>query len=167
MGTVYLAEQQYIKRRVAIKFITGNDAAQYRRRFSREVQITAHLDHPNIVKTYSAEMGSEVPYLVMEYIQGISLEKYMKSFPLTLVQKLQIVHTLALALDYAHRKGVVHRDIKPSNIMVQSDGTLKIMDFGLAKSSRLFDKSLTKTGDVIGTLRYMSPEQAQGERDID
>ena len=168
MGAVYLAEDQERQQQVAIKMmtqITATNTIKFRR-FLQEIRVNIDLDHPNIVKTYRAEVSEDIPYLVMEYLQGLPLHHYVQENSPSLVQKLEIIATIARALDYAHSRGIIHRDVKPSNIMVTMQGRAVLTDFGLAYK-RLADKRLTATGEMIGTPQYMAPEQAQGSKEID
>lgn len=170
MGTVYLAMDQKLKRMVAIKVLNtdiAHDSSTFKR-FVREIEVTAQLDHPHIIKIYQVETQGDSPQLIMEYIQGKPLMDYIAEVQPHLQDQLQLMQKLALALDYAHKKKIVHRDIKPSNIMVRSNGEPVLMDFGLAKVTKVEDKSLTRSGEIVGTLHYMSPEQATGaRRDVD
>jgi eukaryotic-like serine/threonine-protein kinase len=162
MGIVYKAVDPQIGRLVAIKKMTARfrqDEAVLQR-FYREAQAAGTLQHPNIVTIY--ELGEEEgsPYLVMEYLNGQSLEKLIESRQkMPLAQKLDIIVQICSALHYAHQQGVVHRDIKPANVMVQPNGRVKLLDFGIAHT---MDKGLTRTGQIIGTLNYISPEQLNG-----
>ncbi len=177
MGSVYLAEQREpVKRRVALKIIkAGMDSAQVIARFQAERQALAILDHPNIAKVFDAgttEAGR--PYFVMELVNGTPITKYCDTNKLGIRQRLELFTLVCNAVQHAHHKGIIHRDLKPSNILVTSvEGvpTPKIIDFGLAKavSHQLSQKSMfTEHGQVLGTLEYMSPEQARlNDLDID
>ncbi len=168
MGAVFQVRDPQIGRTVAIKVIlTANlapdDLQQYKQRFYREAQAAGQMSHPGIVTIHDiTEDDSGQPFLVMEFIEGNPLDKLMSARPgelLPLDQSLDITHQVALALDYAHRRGVIHRDVKPANVMVTSDGHCKIADFGIAK---LEGTQLTQTGHLLGTPAYMSPEQFSG-----
>src|SRR5947209_3728264 len=162
MGIVYKAVDPGIGRPVAIKMMTGNfaDNPDLLKRFQREAQSAGTLQHRNIVIIY--ELGTENghPYMAMEYLSGESLEHIVSNRKrMSLVEKTEIMIQILNGLQYAHEHGIVHRDIKPGNIMVLKDGTVKIVDFGIA---RISDNSMTKTGQIVGTINYMSPEQFNG-----
>lgn len=170
MGTVYKALDRQLKRLVAIKLLHTELAQDESviKRFFRELEITAKLDHPHIIKIYHAQIQEGMPQLIMEFIDGVPLLDYIESAKLDLQKKLQIMYKVALAVDYAHKKKIIHRDIKPSNIMVRNNGEPVLMDFGIAKITKVENKSLTRSGEIIGTLQYMAPEQATGaRRDLD
>ena len=169
MGSVYLAEQNSPRRQVALKLMTKTSLKNNLqiKRFLREAQLGARLEHPNIVKVYLTGIEQDVPYLAMSYVQGRPLHHYLQENKIELPQKLTIIATIARALAYAHQLEILHRDIKPANIMIEKDGTPVLMDFGLAKSLRVYDRRLTRTGEVLGTPGYISPEQAQGARHLD
>jgi predicted Ser/Thr protein kinase len=164
MGSVVLAEDPRIKRKVAIKLMkldavkTAADRQEFLARFQREAEVSGLLNHPGIVAIY--DVGEEEgygPFLAMEFVPGKPLDGLMKSgLPETNKEKLQILVRLAEALDHAHAKGITHRDVKPGNVMVGEDGRPKLMDFGIAKRE---DASLTQTGTFLGTPSYASPEQ--------
>jgi serine/threonine protein kinase len=162
MGVVYLAFDPVIERQVAIK--TMNDESfsdsEQRARFLREAKSAGGLQHPNIVTIY--DMGEEegTPYIVMEFVEGDDLDELIAQGILKLEDKLNIMIQLCDALSFAHSQGIIHRDIKPSNIRVLKDKQIKVMDFGIAKKQ---DSDLTRTGLVVGTISYMSPEQIQGK----
>jgi eukaryotic-like serine/threonine-protein kinase len=160
MGVVYKATDPHIGRFVAIKMITGGDLE----RFYVEAKSTGKLQCPNIVTVYDMGDQDGNPYLVMEYLEGVSLESILASGrPMSLLEKLRVMIDVCNGLSYAHQRNVIHRDIKPGNIMVLNDGTAKIVDFGIA---RVGDRRMTKTDQVIGSLHYMSPEQIQ-DRPLD
>jgi serine/threonine protein kinase len=155
MGVVYKASDPQIGRFVAIKMITGGDLE----RFYAEAKSTGNLQCPNIVTVYDMGDHDGDPYLVMEYLEGVSLESIITSKrPMNLFEKLRVIIDVCNGLSYAHQRNVIHRDIKPGNIMVLNDGTSKIVDFGIA---RIGDRRMTKTNQIIGSLHYMSPEQIQ------
>jgi serine/threonine protein kinase len=170
MGTVWVAEQQEpVKRRVAVKVIKpGRDSAQVLRRFDAERQALALMDHSNIARVLDAgatENGR--PYFVMELVAGVSLTRYCDELHLPIRERLALFIPVCQAIQHAHQKGIIHRDIKPSNVLVcMQDGqpVPKVIDFGVAKAlhQRLTEDSMyTEIGAVIGTLEYMSPEQAE------
>ena len=164
MGVVYLAEDTKLKRYVAIKFLPHQISAneEERKRFEIEAQAAAALNHPNIATIYAIEDSDNQIFIVMEYIDGIELKDKIKDGPIPLKKQINIAFQIAEGLEAAHKKGIIHRDIKSSNIMITDDGKVKIMDFGLAKTNK--GEQLTKIGTTIGTVAYMSPEQAKGEK---
>jgi serine/threonine-protein kinase len=170
MGIVYKAKDPKINRFLAIKTIRFSDEfepnkiREVKDRFMREAEIAGKLAHPSIVAIYDVGEDYDLTYMAMEYLEGESLQKYCrKGFLLPLRKILYVVSEVALALDYAHRHGVIHRDVKPANIMLLKDGKVKVTDFGIAKA---VSSSQTKSGIVLGTPNYMSPEQINGH-DLD
>ena len=163
MGVVYRAEDTKLKRTVALKFLPPEltHISEFKDRFMREAQAAAALDHPNICTVYEFDEAEEKIFISMAYIEGQSLRKRVESGPLELDLALRIATQVASGLQIAHKKGVVHRDIKSANIMVTEDNQAKIMDFGLARISGT--TLLTQEGSTMGTIAYMSPEQAQGK----
>ncbi len=162
MGVVYKANDTKLRRTVALKSISPLllTRESVKIRFLREAQAAAALSHPNICTIYEIDEYEERSFLSMEYIEGEALKDRIKTQPLSLEDALDLAVQVAEGLRHAHEKGVVHRDIKSANIMVKKDGEAKIMDFGLAK---LADTTVvTKEGTTIGTIAYMSPEQAKG-----
>ena len=176
MGTVYLAEDTHLGRRVAVKFPSVNsDSHDYRARFLREARAVSELNHPGIATLFDyGETDGGRPFLVMELVRGRSLTDLMQKGELSLLTGLTIIEDVASALVEAHARGVIHRDIKPSNIMIDDRGRVKVLDFGLAKqlskdhvlSSEPEAPTLlsteTRSGVVLGTPAYLSPEQAIG-----
>ncbi len=163
MGIVYLGYDPVIERPVAIKTMNAEafGEEEQKQRFLREARSAGAMQHPNIVTIYEMGMEGETPYIAMEYVEGQDLTELIKKGELeSLEDKLTIMAQLCEALDFAHKKEVIHRDIKPGNIRILPDGTVKIMDFGIAKKQ---DSDFTRTGLVVGTLSYMSPEQVQGK----
>ena len=160
MGVVYRALDKSVGREVAIKTLT-EATEELRQRFLLEAR-SGILNHPNIVTVYDFGEQDGNPYIVMEFVPGDSLENLLRSGrQFSLIEKLDIVRQLCLGLGYAHQKGVIHRDIKPANIMVQPDGNVKIVDFGVARLEKASGR--TQTGMVIGTFHYISPERLLGK----
>jgi len=164
MGVVYKAEDTRLKRTVALKFLPSEltRVPDVRERFTREAQAAAALDHPNICTVYEFDQADETSFISMAYIEGQSLKKKIESGPLELEEAMRIATQVAEGLQEAHKKGVVHRDIKSANIMVTDRGQVKIMDFGLARVTE--STLVTQEGMTMGTVTYMSPEQARGEK---
>ena len=162
MGSVYLAEDSKLERKVALKFLAPQLAQneEFRQRFLREARSAARLNHTNIVTVYEVGDQNDRVYLAMEYVEGRSLREMIDTRALTYEQSLAVFTQLCTGLKKAHDSGIVHRDLKPANIMVTADYDVKILDFGLAKGA--VDGNLTETGTALGTVNYMSPEQALG-----
>jgi serine/threonine-protein kinase len=162
MGVVLKAEDTKLKRPVALKLLPFelSHSPEARARFIREAQASAALDHPNICTVYEVEEHGGQAYIAMAYIEGTSLKARIFQGPLKIGEALEIAIQVAEGLAEAHRKGIIHRDIKPANIMLTPKGQAKIMDFGLARMESAGE--LTQTAAVMGTVAYMSPEQAQG-----
>src|SRR5215469_196714 len=163
MGVVYRAEDPRLGRPVALKTTNAEVAnnPNLLKRFYREAQAAAKLTHPNIVTIYEIDEANGVPFIAMEFLEGENLQKIIaERRDLPILQKLQIIIDTCRGIDYAHQHGVVHRDIKPGNIVVLKNGQVKIVDFGIA---RVGVSSMTRTGVVLGTVMYMSPEQVQGQ----
>ncbi len=173
MGLVYLAVQQSTKRKVALKVLLDGPFAteKARRRFEREVELVAQLDHSNIVTILESGVDSGRYYFAMRYVEGQRLDKYIIENNVSRERMLAIFQKVCEAVAYAHQRGIIHRDLKPSNILVDENGEPFVLDFGLAKSvddqaSELERaKTISVTGQLMGTLPYMSPEQASGEHD--
>ncbi len=168
MGTVYLARHTALDQFVAIKSLSlmlSRDEA-LRARFLQEANIQAKLRHPGIVQVLTADMESEQPSLVMEYIEGKSLSEVLElRGALPIDDALKIMEQVLSAVGYAHRQGVIHRDLKPSNVMVMASGEAKVTDFGIAKV--LGSSKLTRTGTAMGSAHYMSPEQIRRPETVD
>ena len=164
MGIVYKAYDTQLDRYVAIKMLNSQvqDKERFIERFKREAKNQAKLSHPNIVTVYGFIEYSDLLGIVMEFVEGESLEKVIeRQGRFNLYDVIYIIKQLLLGIGYAHSKGFVHRDIKPSNIILNKEGVSKIMDFGISKS--LVENNMTKTGSKIGTVYYMSPEQVRGD----
>jgi serine/threonine-protein kinase len=162
MGEVYKAFDPTLQRTVAVKTIRPDiDRPEYLERMMREAQACARLSHPNIVTVFEAGQADHVVYIAMEFLQGENLADALSSKALSFEEKVRILIKVLEALHHAHAQDVVHRDIKPSNIHVMPDGTIKLMDFGLARV--LTADTLTASGNVLGTPHYASPEQLKGD----
>jgi serine/threonine protein kinase len=163
MAKVYTAIQVPLDRVVVVKEMSKSSGAEYRKRFKNEAQITAALEHPNIVAVYDYFSVGQTSYLVMQYVDGLGLSEIIESeAPLHPVIAATICREICLAVNHAHRNNVIHRDIKPTNVLISKDGKLKVTDFGVAKDETARD--LTSVGTLIGTPCYMSPEQAGGKK---
>jgi serine/threonine protein kinase/Flp pilus assembly protein TadD len=170
MGVVYRAVQLSTRRTVAIKVLLAGQfaATNVLRRFQREAELAARLKHPHIVRVLTGGEVGELPYLVMEYVEGTRLDRYLVRNRLEQDTTLTLLCKVCDAVEHAHQQGVVHRDLKPSNILVDAEGEPHILDFGLAKATDSAsieggDAQLSVVGQVMGTLAYLSPEQAAGE----
>ena len=163
MGVVYKARHLKLNRVVALKMIlVGAHASQEQMlRFMGEAEMIAQLQHPNIVQLFDAGVHEGMPYLSMEFVEGGSLGSKVREGILIPIVAARIVEAVSRAIDYAHSRGIVHRDLQPENVLLTSDGTPKITDFGLAKRTEMGDW-LTRVGAVMGTPCFMSPEQARG-----
>ena len=178
MGKVYLAEDQKLNREVALKILPAElmESAERRQRFEREAKTVAALNHPNIVTIHAVEQADDRAFIAMERVAGQSLSETIPDEGLTLKRFFQLAVPLVDAISAAHRQGITHRDLKPDNVMVTGDDLVKVLDFGLAKQvegpfqqskhssdSQAPTASITQDGRIIGTVAYMSPEQAQGK----
>jgi serine/threonine protein kinase len=167
MGVVYHAIDPNIGRPVAIKTIqfgptrTPEELGRMRDRLFREARSAGILSHPGIVTIYDVDQQDDLAFIAMEFVDGPTLEQLLSDGTLPAERMFSVLGQTAVALDYAHSKGIVHRDIKPANIMLTADGTCKITDFGIAKITS--SEQLTRTGAIVGTPHYMSPEQIQGQ----
>jgi serine/threonine protein kinase len=184
MGQVYRATDTRLKRHVAIKILPPGLAADHDRlsRFQREAEVLASLNHPQIAAIYGVEESAGVTALVMELVEGDDLSQRIARGAIPLDEALAIARQIADALEAAHEQGIIHRDLKPANIKVRPDGTVKVLDFGLAKapsaaggpggagsaggledSPTITTPAMTQAGMILGTAAYMSPEQARGK----
>src|SRR5471030_2205100 len=178
MGQVFRATDTNLKRQVAIKILPPSLAADHDRlaRFQREAEVLASLNHPHIAGIYGLEESGGVSALVMELVEGEDLSQRIARGPIPIDEALPIAKQIAEALEAAHEQGIIHRDLKPANIKVRTDGTVKVLDFGLAKamepaagsspnmsmSPTITTPAMTQAGMILGTAAYMSPEQAKG-----
>ncbi|HEY3076839.1 MAG TPA: protein kinase [Burkholderiales bacterium] len=167
MGVVYKALDSVLERPVAVKTVNitleREYADKYEKRFYQEARAAGSLNHPNIVTIHDVGKAGDVVFMAMEYIEGVELRTLVgEGRPLRVAQALSIAAQIAEALAYAHQRGVVHRDIKPANIMVLANGPVKITDFGIARMRG--SRDLTQTGMLLGSPKYMSPEQVIGKR---
>jgi TonB family protein len=162
MGIVYLARDTSLERFVAIKLLrAGFNTAELRARFVKEARAVASLRHPCIVTVYEYGDHDGQPFIVMEYVDGKTLLEMIRArTPMSFARRMQLTRDLCLGLEHAHKVGIIHRDIKPANIMVDGEGTLKILDFGIAK---LGHSGATQISALVGTPRYMAPEQISGK----
>ena len=162
MADVYLAEDQELGRRVAVKILHeryANDE-QFVERFRREATHAAGLSHPNIVSIYDRGETNGSYFIVMEYVEGRTLKELIRSLgPCPIQRAIAYTRQILAALRYAHRNGVIHRDIKPHNVIVDHEGVVKVTDFGIARAGA---SQMTEEGAIIGTAQYLSPEQARG-----
>jgi serine/threonine protein kinase len=166
MGDVYLAEDTKLKRRVALKFLPAQLASdeEIKTRFKREAQAAAALNHPNIITIHEVAEHEARPFIAMEYVEGESLKDMIARKEISIIEVLDIALQISNGLAVAHQADIIHRDIKPQNILIGKDNRVRICDFGLVKLKR--DLALTQVGSTLGTVAYMSPEQARGE-DVD
>src|SRR6195256_6592251 len=162
MADVYLAEDEELGRRVAIKILNDRHAndEQFVERFRREAKNAAGLSHPNIVSIYDRGEAEGTYYIAMEYLDGRSLKELVVARgPAPIHLAVDYARQILAALRFAHRNGIVHRDIKPHNVLVDGEGRLKVTDFGIARAGV---SQMTEAGSIIGTAQYLSPEQARG-----
>lgn len=173
MGTVFEAEQEQPQRTVALKVLrAGTHSLERNRRFETEVQVLGRLQHPGIARIYDAgsfeHHGERKPYLVMELVRGGSLSQVIEDDQLNTAERVRLLVSICEAIQHAHQRGVIHRDLKPSNVLVDDAGNIKIVDFGIARAGDLdlpTAVSLTRCDSIVGTLEYMSPEQASCRHD--
>ncbi len=174
MGEVYLAEDSKLNRKVALKILPPELAgdSERRRRFEREAQAIAAINHPNIVMVHSVEEAEGVHFITMELVEGRGLSELIPKDGLALGRFFEMAVPLADAISAVHARGITHRDLKPENVMVTSDGRVKVLDFGLAKlmeaasageAASQRHTTTTEPGRILGTVAYMSPEQAEGK----
>jgi eukaryotic-like serine/threonine-protein kinase len=162
MATVYLAEDQRLGRKVAVKRLHSDSPDDAARRFEREAKVGASLSHPNLVTVFDTVADDDGVLIVMEYVEGENLAQLMARERIPPEQAVSIIRQVAGALDHAHQAGVVHRDVKPPNILISPDGKAKLVDLGIATASER--TQITAVGTVLGTPSYMAPEQLEGGR---
>ncbi|MBN2321014.1 MAG: serine/threonine protein kinase, partial [Acidobacteria bacterium] len=177
MGEVYLADDTTLDRKVALKFLPEAFTSDPERmaRFEREAKLLASLNYPNIAGIYGLEQADGNRFLVLEYVEGETLQARLSRGALPLEDALELCRQIAEGLEAAHEKGVIHRDLKPANVMITDEEKVKILDFGLAKAlsdetqgidssqSPTLTEAMTRPGVILGTAAYMSPEQAKGK----
>ena len=175
MGAVWVADDTKLHRKVALKILPAEatDDAERTARFQHEARSVAALNHPNIVTLYSVEEDHGIHFLTMEFVEGVTLSESTPRFGFSLGKLLEYAIPLVEAVSAAHDKGIIHRDLKPANVMVGKDGRLRVLDFGLAKlrekhneddgTTQFPTRSITQDGRIVGTVSYMSPEQAEGK----
>src|SRR5262245_26318437 len=177
MGEVYLAEDKRLRRKVALKLLPAqftNDAERVRR-FEREAKAASATNHPNILTIYEIGQAEGLRFIATEFVDGVTLRQSLQSDRMNIAESLSVAIQVAGALSAAHEAGIIHRDIKPENVMVRRDGIVKVLDFGLAKltetnlpvmdsEAATLQRNSTDSGVVMGTPRYMSPEQVRGEK---
>jgi tRNA A-37 threonylcarbamoyl transferase component Bud32/tetratricopeptide (TPR) repeat protein len=164
MGQVYVAHDTVLDRDVALKVMAAQiaDDPELKTRFEREARAAARMKHRNVVTVFELGSHEDSPYIAMEYLEGDDLQRAVRQTPpMTLERKVAVIVQVLAGLAHAHQQGIIHRDIKPANIFIQQDGTVKIMDFGVA---RLSAHTMTADGNIVGTADYMSPEQVQGKK---
>jgi len=170
MGIVHEAQQTNPERRVALKFLPPLSAAPgVRARFELEGVLLGRMNHPSIAHVYAAGVDGHTPFIAMELVvSGVSITAYARRRSLSVAQSIALVRRVCAAVAHAHAKGIIHRDLKPGNVLVDESGAPKLIDFGVARAldeAEGGEQSLTRTGDLLGTLQYLSPEQADGARD--
>jgi serine/threonine protein kinase len=168
MATVYKAYHASLDRYVALKVLHPAflEDKNFQARFQREARLVAKLEHPNIVPIYDYSEHEGRPYLVMKYIEGVTLKARLSAAPIIPSEIERIVRAVGAGLDYAHKHGILHRDIKPSNVLLANDGQIYLADFGLARIAQSGESTLT-SDMILGTPQYISPEQAMGKKNLD
>ena len=172
MGAVYKARQIKLGRIVALKILASNlaDDAEFLERFDREARVLGRLNHPGIVTVFDSGMAGPCAYLIMEFVDGVNLRQAMQTGGFTPGEALAITQEICSALEYAHGQGILHRDIKPENILIDTNGRVKIADFGIAKlvgEQGSEHATLTMKGALLGSMSYMAPEQFDAPGDVD
>nr|WP_237705222.1 Stk1 family PASTA domain-containing Ser/Thr kinase [Bacillus coahuilensis] len=163
MANVYLAQDMILDREVAVKILRldFSHEEEFIKRFQREAQSATSLVHPNIVNIFDVGEEDGIYYIVMEYVDGMTLKQYIHNYyPVSIEKSMDIMNQLTSAISHAHHHQIIHRDIKPHNILIDQNGTVKITDFGIAMA--LSSTSITQTNSVLGSVHYLSPEQARG-----
>lgn len=170
MGAVYKARQPKLDRHIALKILHASDDPAFEERFHREARVLARLSHPNIVAVFDFGTAGPFHYLVMEYVDGVNLRQAMQTGRFSPAEALTLVQEMCAALKAAHNEGILHRDIKPENILLDSRGSLKVADFGIAKmigAKDLESLTLTRQNSILGSPQYMAPEQIESPDDVD
>lgn len=163
-GRVFKATDTRLGRAVAIKVLTATGDSDLFRRFGAEARSTARLHHPNIITIYDVGEHEGAPFIVMEHLEGRDLRQVIADpVPVDVTGKIRIMVQVARGLEHAHAQGVIHRDVKPGNIFILPSGDVKVMDFGIARAARAAETRLTRSGDIIGTVLYMAPEQFRSQ----
>jgi eukaryotic-like serine/threonine-protein kinase len=164
MAAVYLAHDERLDRRVAIKRLHADSPGAAARRFAREAKLGASLSHPNLVWVFDTVADEDGVLIVMEYVPGTTLARELEAGPLRPRRAVEVISGVATALDHAHEHGVVHRDVKPANVLLGTGGTVKLADLGIARAAE--HTRITSSGVVLGTASYMAPEQLDGRRPL-
>jgi hypothetical protein len=169
MGVVFRARDEKLGREVALKVMRGGHLAgpEWLKRFKLEAEAIARIDHPNVVAIHRIDELAGFPYYTMDLVEGPTLDRYVRDNHVLPTEVIRLVRSVAMAVHHFHVRGIIHRDLKPANVLVDKSGTAKVIDFGIAKRVDARGTALTQEGDIIGTLRYMSPEQAVGRADVD
>src|SRR3954447_16898990 len=162
MATVYLAEDERLGRRVAVKRLHAGTPEDTAKRFSREARLGASLNHPNVVTVYDTVPDEDSVVIVMEHVDGESLADALRRGPIEPGETVRILRGVAATLDHAHEHGIVHRDVKPANVLLSPSGDLKLGDLGIATAVE--GTRITHSGSVMGTAAYMAPEQLDGAK---